>query len=424
MNVGYFGPGNWGLPEFGLTEMLGGEEDSLERSTARRVMGGEDYSIAPETKDYGVTESVDSFLGSNISKPSETVSSGGGGGGSWGDASSPGDSSSGGSSGGGSSSGGSGGSVGYDADAMAEAHGLSKDWLRQNVEGDDTPERLSNYARELDEMYAGIKGNLQDRLGRLPGRKQEDVGFVQGQYENMLDTLQGSQKAAMDKLGMSRQNVRQRRARTIGELQDDLRNQMKATSLQLGAMGAGSSSAAEVMAPYAFAKMGSRRANDVYRQANEQFSEIDAQEVDVQNTYTTERNALDQWKATKLNDVRNWYNSLEDQIRGAMGQADQAKAQALLNVRAAALDRAQQMADQVKMAALQRQTQLQDWATQRLADLNNAKVSISQNANFNPRDMMYSELVGLGGRGGGAEDYSYLNPYALMMRREDEEFRI
>lgn len=246
--------GSWfGLPELGLSELLGGNTKSI-GGTGASIYSVPDYRskaslLTPYAQAGGAGGSVkgdsDSIVyNSYPSAPSATRDVG---------------------------------STGYNLQEATNSQKEADERTRSSI--NDT---YKSYTKELDRL-----------AGYLPNWEREDTNQLIGNFDYAGQQLGVARDTAMNKLGISRSNVEQNTAKSINDLQQNLRNMMKATNMQLGAMGAGDSSASQVMAPYAYAKLGSQNRNQVLDQRNSQLSDIDMKELDVISVYDTEKIKLE-----------------------------------------------------------------------------------------------------------------------------------
>lgn len=278
-----------------------------------------------------------------------------------------------------------------------------------------------------DEYYNRIRSNIEsgfnqylsnlDRLaGLVPQMQQEQQGYLGQQFESMLGQLGTEKQAAEKQLETYKQDVQTRKQVGMEEIAQNLRNLMKTTGMQLGAMGAGSSSASQVIAPYALAKQGSRAQAQVIKGANDQLAELDRKMIDVQKTYDTQKSQIEQWKAEKMAEISNTYNDLKFKIEQAKANAPLDKMNALNNLDQTLLQNALQMANYYEQTANQYKMGLDQWVRDRVSQLQNFKIQLSQSANFNPVELTYDALRGLQGQP--QASYEFYNPVLVQQIRK------
>jgi hypothetical protein len=94
-------------------------------------------------------------------------------------------------------------------------------------------------------------------------------------------------------------------------------------------MGAGSSSASQVLAPFAVAQQQNRLGGDINHQAQDQFQAIDTEQNRVEQDYKTAIDSLEQDRLSKLLDVGSKFADLAHQYQLGMQTANAQKAEAL-----------------------------------------------------------------------------------------------
>jgi len=278
----------------------------------------------------------------------------------------------------------------------------------------------NDYANQIrsniESGFGQYLANLDRLAGLIPQMQQEQQGYIGQQFESMLGQLGTEKQAAEQQLGTYRQDVQSRKQAGLEEIAQNLRNLMKATGMQLGAMGAGSSSASQVIAPYALAKQGSRAQAQVIKGANEQLSELDRKMIDVQKTYDTQKSQIEQWKAEKMAEIGNIYNDLKFKIEQAKANAPIDKMNALNNLDQTLLQNALQMANYYEQTANQYKMNLDQWVRDRVSQLQDYKIQLSQSANFNPVELTYDALRGLQGQP--QASYEFYNPVLIQQIRK------
>jgi len=330
-------------------------------------------------------------------------------------------SSTGGSSGSTSSTGSSSGSTGSSGGSSSRgSSGPSEAEIAARRAAEEAAAREAAARAAYANRYNAAVGNISAEQEKIPGRLQEGQQFLQNKFGQFQEGLQGARQAAYDKLGNARSGVAEKRASSIADLGQNLNSMMRASNLQLGAMGAGDSSASEVMAPYAFSKLGTQGMADVNRQANQQFLEIDSQEVEVANTYQQELGGLQIWLGDQEQSLREYYNDIADRLEAEKRGADDAKMAAIQSMEEGLLNQANQRLQTLQDEARAYAQNLDTWARERLAQLNNAKLQMQNNANFDPRAIVQSEIPGL--QMGQVSSGGVGSAIGGIRRREDENY--
>ena len=224
--------------------------------------------------------------------------------------------------------------------------------------------------------------------------------------------------AGLANLDVSRQQVGARKAESIADIQNNMRDVIRASQMKLGAMGAGDSSASEVMAPFAYTKLAGEQSASVQSQANQQNFEIDKQMNDTENMFSQLMTQSETEKVNRMSEIETKYDGMIKNIQERMALVPREQAEALANL--AQGFASQKIAELSQIDAEDRamKQRIQEWGTNRVAQLNDYKLQLSKSASFDPRAMAYSELTPFsGGNTTGAS--TYYNPQALK-KAEDE----
>lgn len=295
--------------------------------------------------------------------------------------------------------------------------------------------KLGDIQREAAEREARVRGQIESGFGeyenRLRGmesdiatREQDEKKLTEKAYEDILSGLSEQKRLGIEKLGVGRQEVGARKAQSIEDLKRNLADTVKAMSFQLGALGAGDTSASTVMMPYAYTKLGGVEGGKIERQANEQLFEIDKQMKDLESKYSELWTQTETEKTNALQRVGEYYGGLLQNIRSQLANAPREKAQALATLETSLLNQAQARLAQIEAFDMQRKASLEDWAKNRMEQLNNMKLQLQGTANFSPRDIVFDELKpvnSLSATRGVEADYSnpaYLSSLAKKIRED------
>jgi len=358
--------GSWGLPEFGVTEWLGREIAKLGGGYApltsqlgsNLLGGGTVYAQEPTTGTVYPTTYTPPTK-ENVLRTT-TIPTGSGGG------------------------------------------SQSAQQPLQNVitQGESEAERQAREAKEramgaIESGYGEYVNQLDQLAGLYPQWQAEDISRAQQQGQLMEQEL-GTQKAgAEQQIGLYKQDVETRKGTSLEELAQNLRNLLKATQMRLGALGAGSSSASQVIAPWAIAKQGARAGAQVIGSANQQLADLDKKLIDVQTTYDTQLTEIKKWVNEKVQDIANIYRNYKAQIDQLKANAPVAKANALAQLDTALFQNALSQINMYKQAALQQAIALDAWAKDRSATLQDMKNQLAQVSQYQVQTPNYEPLKGI-----------------------------
>lgn len=284
--------------------------------------------------------------------------------------------------------------------------------------GPSAEEQLLNQQRsEADSYY----NNIMSGLDRIAGLAEQGKGEWQGRIESLFGSqmgdIQAEQDQSVNRIGQYQEDVRTNQAKTLRDLSQNMRNMLDAGQMKLGAYGAGSSSAVPMYA-FALAKQANRSRADVQSQAQGMLTELDQKREDVISTYRQQKSQLEQWKADSLTQVSNWYQQQVQAIEAQRGAAAENKMALRNNVLQQALSYLTQLDSQARGWD---QT-MQQWATQRVAQLNDYKAQLGQLGSFNPQQLVAQEMqAGLGNlQGSTNQDFASYNPYVQKKRQVEE----
>jgi len=276
MALHYFGPGNWfGLPEFGLTEKLGGKAESTHAAAVRKWDRGN--RIEGDEK-------------------------GGGGGGSWGT------------------------NTSLKSSSINPTDGyktLSIDAENAN-EGDSggtkepSQPSLKDLLRNTHEQYAPVLSDIDYRIGLLPGQESEMLGTVESNVQSQQGIVNNALAQGQAGLARNEELAKTSEKSTLRKLAQDVQNLLQAGNMRLGSLGA-SDSSATAMLNYALAKQGNQRTADVVGQTRNILGEI--RNIGEQLKFQAQEKLLqiDQWKAEQTQAVKNYINDIRNQLLDARG---------------------------------------------------------------------------------------------------------
>ena len=262
--------------------------------------------------------------------------------------------------------------------------------------GIDANQAAINAARgAFNNAYAPLFAQLDAMAGLIPQQQQQREQGIQNMYGSQVGEIQGARDSAMAGLDVSKQQVAQRQAKSVRDLQENMRNLLQAGNIQLGVGGAGDSSAKDMLS-FALSKAAGRSGADISNQAQAMYTDIDMQGNQIKATYDDNLAKLATWRDTNLSEVTKWAQemlmNIESQKATAKGQQAAALAANETNIINNALSRLQQIDDQVSYW----NKGIQEWALNRMAQIDDAKAKISGYGKYTPGQITAQELQGLG----------------------------
>lgn len=172
-----------------------------------------------------------------------------------------------------------------------------------NAGADATKSKLSNLLRTLDPQEAVAKGK------------------VLNQFQTANNDLLRSRATGRRNLNYADQQVQGEKIRNLRTLGDQIRQMNFSYANQLGAFGAGDSSAAALISN-AVAQQGANNRGDIMRGASDQQTQIGFQRDDLEQAFTTNMGKLDEWKQRSLADIVTSFSEKKNAIQEAMQTAD------------------------------------------------------------------------------------------------------
>lgn len=279
--------------------------------------------------------------------------------------------------------------------------------------------RADQVRNTINSGYDALSSNLQGLIPFYEGQQNTQLQSAQDIYNQIAQGLGQTKDTAMDKLGIARNQVQANVGNSVKDLQQNLMGVVRNTSMQLGAMGAGDTSASNVMAPYAYTKLAGQEYGKIQRQGNDQIFQIQTQERDTENQYNQMVNQANIEKEQELQGIRDQFGGIIAQIRNQMANVPAERAQALSNLETNLLQQAQSRLSQIEGYYMNLQGEMQNWAQNRMAQLNDAKMQLSQSANFNPQDIVWQELQARNMVNQTPSTGAYWNPEMMKKRREE-----
>jgi hypothetical protein len=169
---------------------------------------------------------------------------------------------------------------------------------------------------------------LLNAANSLQGQKSTQETLANGQFNQSNSRLDTSYGQSKDNLNYQKGAIKSNKAQSLNDLANSGRNALQAFSNQLGALGAGSSSAVG-LGQYALARQQARSGLDLNRQYNDQQHSVDVASQQLETGYQQSKQDLEQQKQSKLFEIAQSYKTIADQINSQMMTANEARRQAL-----------------------------------------------------------------------------------------------
>ena len=369
--------GSWGLPEFGITEKIGdifgqgrGSEggSQLRQGTSLNI-GNVPYAQAQtpkQTSTYqtGQTPTDYGYYGGeagNVSQPQQQTSQ-------------PTQPSGGGDEGVNLST-----MSGQDRNAWAISRGFTG-WedYQNNINALNRERDMAGQARrDLNTGYDQYLASLDSQLGDIGTQKGIQEKIVGSQQAEATGALEGQKTQSLADLGVESRKVEAGQTKSLQDLAEDIRNQMRAGQITLGARGAGDSSAADQYS-YAISKMGTKARGNILTQTKEIQSQISDREFKVKNVYNTEINRLREQTEQKTMSIANWFSQAQRQIKDMKAQGQLGRGLNLAELSQQALQMAQNQLMTAQADARNQRDALNQWALNHSDNISQLKANLSE----------------------------------------------
>jgi len=290
--------------------------------------------------------------------------------------------------------------------------------LIENSGGGSNIQDHQNKVRDtINSGFSGIFSQLDSLAGLAPQYQAEDEKFISDQYGLESQARQNELAANQQRLGTYRGDVANREKATLSSIAADMRNMLKAGNSKIGAMGAADSSAVP-MYNYALSKQTGQRTADVRNQSNTQYGELDRKEIDVKTAFDSAMTGLGSWKNEQLINAKERARQLLERVQNAKVGADQSRLQALTNLETNILSDVTNNIRQIESEERANAKAIQNWATQRIASLQDYKINLQKSADFSPQALTYDALQGINYTGA-PTDTTFYNPMAMQKKKAD-----
>lgn len=209
----------------------------------------------------------------------------------------------------------------------------------------------------VNQAYDTKIAGLQSVLDTL--NPQQDAANLQvnNQYQNQANALQGQQAQGHRNLTLAQNQVDDGKAKSLNDLRNQVQTMGMSYNNQLGAYGAGDSSAAG-MIQQALSGMASKNRANVMDSAAQQGQQIQLQGQDLDTEFNNNLKSLDDWKAASLNDIATKFLQQKQQIQQQMVGANADRYQALAQADASYTNQAIQQLAQLEGTYKQQSSQL------------------------------------------------------------------
>ncbi len=132
--------------------------------------------------------------------------------------------------------------------------------------------------------------------GRIDPNFQIGYDNLLGQYNSGINKLLGDKSRAERDYGIQTDRAKSGRQDTVSRINQGISNQFSGVKRLLGSRGAGSSSAAQIAAPYAVGALGNEQRQGVQRTYGMNMQDIDTKRGDYLQDWEVKRGETETWK--------------------------------------------------------------------------------------------------------------------------------
>jgi hypothetical protein len=310
--------------------------------------------------------------------------------------------------------------------------GLNTQAVPKTGTNQNTNQDLLNLQNEYEKQRNAARGEIESGFGEYERRlgdlfslyNQQQSGAEEGinrTYDEIMKGLEQQKQSSEEKLAAGREQVKARGAQSLEDLKRNLDEVVRSMSMKLGALGAGDSSATQVMLPYAYTKLAGVQGGAIQRQVNDQLFEIDQKQRDLENQYIQLLTQTKVEKENTLDQIRSDYGQKLAHIRSLQASLPREKAEALSTLARELKNEALGRLVSLENWYRQREADLTSWANDRMNVLQSYKQQLSQTSDFSPQDIIWNNLKPVDNSGGtGTEVYTPSQLLALAKRRREE----
>ena len=228
-------------------------------------------------------------------------------------------------------------------------------------------EERKRVLKQVRKSYDPFFQELSRQEAEIPGIEQRYLNTMNTAYQNQAGVIGRGQQAGLEQAAASQGQIKQNQATSLRDLALNLSNAVNAFGQRLGQAGAGDSSAAN-MANYAYSKIANRNTADVMNQVRQQLADVETVKQNIVRDAQDKLSALETWKANQTNVIAGYVNSLRDYINQARAQGKQALGQNEVDMIREGFARAQERMQQINDLAVTSAYEIEQNAAAALAE--------------------------------------------------------
>ena len=241
------------------------------------------------------------------------------------------------------------------------ARRLEKERKRQEAE------ERKRVLKQVRKSYDPFFQELSRQEAEIPNIEQRYLNTMNTAYQNQAGVIGRGQQAGLEQAVASQGQIKQNQATSLRDLALNLSSAVNAFGQRLGQAGAGDSSAAN-MANYAYSKIANRNTADVMNQVRQQLADVETVKQNIVRDAQDKLSALETWKANQTNVIAGYVNSLRDYINQARTQGRMALGENEVSMIREGFARAQERMQQINDLAVTSAYEIEQNAAAALAE--------------------------------------------------------
>ena len=228
-------------------------------------------------------------------------------------------------------------------------------------------EERKRVLKQVRKSYNPFFQELSRQEAEIPGIEQQYLNTMNTAYQNQAGVIGRGQQAGLEQAVASQGQIKQNQATSLRDLALNLSNAVNAFGQRLCQAGAGDSSAAN-NANYAYSKIANRNTADVMNQVRQQLADVETVKQNIVRDAQDNLSALETWKANQTNVIAGYVNSLRDYINQARTQGRMALGQNEVDMIREGFARAQERMQQINDLAVTSAYEIEQNAAAALAE--------------------------------------------------------
>jgi len=247
-------------------------------------------------------------------------------------------------------------------------------------------EERKRVLKQVRKSYNPFFQELSRQEAEIPNIEQRYLNTMNTAYQNQAGVIGRGQQAGLEQAAASQGQIKQNQATSLRDLALNLSSAVNAFGQRLGQVGAGDSSAAN-MANYAYSKLANRNTADVMNQVRQQLADVETAKQNIVRDAQDKMSELSTWKANQVQVIQGYVRSLRDYVNQARSKGKQALAENEVSMIREGFARAQERMQQINDLAVTAAYEIRQNAQQALAEQQEFSRQLSLMGNTNPQDI-------------------------------------